>query len=56
VERAGFGVHVFSGVVEDPPESVILQLGAFLKERNCAAVVGLGGGSSLDAAKLGLFG
>lgn len=48
----GVPVRVFAEVLADPPESVILA--AVEAGRACGAdcVVGLGGGSSLDAAKL----
>lgn len=49
---AGVPVRVFAEVLADPPESVIVA--AVEAGRACGAdcVVGLGGGSSLDAAKL----
>lgn len=49
---AGIGWAVFSDVVADPPEAVVLK--ALEKARAFAAesVVGIGGGSSLDVAKL----
>ncbi|UVE19542.1 iron-containing alcohol dehydrogenase [Pseudomonas sp. LS44] len=49
---AGVPVRVFADVLADPPESVILA--AVEAGRACGAdcVVGFGGGSSLDAAKL----
>jgi alcohol dehydrogenase len=49
---AGLGVAVYDGVVADPPERVVYA--ALETARSAAAdlVVGLGGGSSLDAAKL----
>ncbi|WP_166363285.1 iron-containing alcohol dehydrogenase [Pseudomonas akapageensis] len=51
-EREAMAVTVFSQVQADPPEAVILA--AVDAARACGAdcVVGLGGGSSLDAAKL----
>jgi alcohol dehydrogenase class IV len=50
--RAGLEFRVFAEVLADPPESVILA--AVEAGRACGAdcVVGIGGGSSLDAAKL----
>ncbi|MDA8483409.1 iron-containing alcohol dehydrogenase [Pseudomonas resinovorans] len=52
LERDGLRVTVFSEVQADPPESVILA--AVAAAQACAAdcVIGFGGGSSLDAAKL----
>ncbi|MGJ7515078.1 iron-containing alcohol dehydrogenase [Pseudomonas baetica] len=50
--RLGIALQVFSDVQADPPESVILE--AVQAARQCGAdcVIGFGGGSSLDAAKL----
>jgi len=50
--QRGIALQVFSKVQADPPESVILE--AVDAARQCAAdcVIGFGGGSSLDAAKL----
>jgi alcohol dehydrogenase class IV len=43
---------VFSEVVADPPESVVLDAVAFAREKGVDIVIGLGGGSSMDVAKL----
>jgi len=48
----GIAVSVFSDVQPDPPESVILAAVAAAIVCGADCVVGLGGGSSLDAAKL----
>ncbi len=50
--QRGIALQVFSKVQADPPESVILE--AVQAARQCTAdcVIGFGGGSSLDAAKL----
>ncbi|MDI5929882.1 iron-containing alcohol dehydrogenase [Rhizobium ruizarguesonis] len=52
LEVAGFSVVIFDRVVPDPPESVLY--GCVEEARQVAAdiVIGLGGGSSLDIAKL----
>jgi alcohol dehydrogenase class IV len=49
---AGFAATVFDGVVADPPEAVVHA--SVAAGRGCGAdiVIGLGGGSSLDIAKL----
>ena len=47
---AGLDVRVFDEVVADPPERVVLAAGRAARGRD--AVVGLGGGSPLDTAKL----
>jgi alcohol dehydrogenase class IV len=50
--RENITVTVFSQVQADPPESVILAAVDAAKACSADCVVGLGGGSSLDAAKL----
>ena len=50
LEEAGVAVTVFSDVQADPPESVILA--ATEAARGMSGVIGLGGGSSIDVAKL----
>jgi len=50
--RENIAVTVFSQVQADPPESVILAAVDAAKACSADCVVGLGGGSSLDAAKL----
>lgn len=51
-EGTGIAVTVFSQVQADPPESVILAAVDAAKACGADCVLGLGGGSSLDAAKL----
>jgi alcohol dehydrogenase class IV len=48
----GIAHHVFSDVVADPPESVIVDAAAAASACDAECVIGFGGGSSLDAAKL----
>lgn len=43
---------LFSDVVADPSESVILELTDFAKKVKADCIVAIGGGSSIDAAKL----
>ncbi len=50
LKSAGVSVSVFSDVQADPPETVILAATAAAK--GTTGVIGLGGGSSLDVAKL----
>ncbi len=52
LEASGFSVAIFDKVVADPPESVLLDAVAIAKEAGVDIVIGLGGGSSLDIAKL----
>ncbi len=49
---AGMTVTVWSDVVADPPESVVLQAAADARLDAVDLVIGLGGGSSMDVAKL----
>ncbi|MBB3173864.1 alcohol dehydrogenase [Endobacter medicaginis] len=49
---AGFAVEVFDAVVADPPEAVVLSAVAQARTFDAGLVIGLGGGSSLDIAKL----
>lgn len=50
--EAGVAVSVFSQVQADPPEAVIMAAVAAAQACSADCVVGLGGGSSLDVAKL----
>lgn len=52
LKAAGVDVWVFSGVVADPPEEMILQAVEAAKAENVDGVVSVGGGSSMDTAKL----
>lgn len=55
IERQGLKAAVFDKVVEDPPEAVVKELIEFCKSNAGDGVVGVGGGSSMDAAKLAAF-
>ncbi|MGU7781126.1 iron-containing alcohol dehydrogenase [Burkholderia sp. PU8-34] len=48
----GWQVTVIDGVVADPPEHVVLEATARAAEAAAEIVLGLGGGSSMDVAKL----
>ena len=50
--KAGVAVTVWSDVVADPPEAVILRAAADARTGEIDLVIGLGGGSSMDVAKL----
>lgn len=43
---------VYSGVVADPPEPVVLEALDFARANGVDIVIGIGGGSSMDVAKL----
>src|ERR1700758_4527373 len=45
-------VSIFSDVVADPPEAVVLKAVADARAARIDMVIGLGGGSSMDVAKL----
>ncbi len=45
-------VIIYSEVEADPPEAVVLRAAQFAREAKITGVIGLGGGSSLDVAKL----
>ena len=50
--RADMAVQVFDRVVADPPEAVVLDAVAQARELQAELLVGFGGGSSMDVAKL----
>ncbi|MEL7466736.1 MAG: iron-containing alcohol dehydrogenase [Pseudomonadota bacterium] len=50
--NAGIAVILIDHVVADPPEDMILDAVAFAKRKRVDGVVSVGGGSSLDTAKL----
>ncbi|RSZ59163.1 iron-containing alcohol dehydrogenase [Massilia atriviolacea] len=52
LEQEHIAVHVWSEVVADPPESVVLQALEVARRHDADIVIGLGGGSSMDVAKL----
>ena len=52
LERVGIAVQVFSDVMADPPEAVVLSAVEFARVHDTDVVIGLGGGSSMDVAKL----
>lgn len=49
---AGFAVNIFDDVVADPPEPVLFACVAMAKAAGVNLVLGLGGGLSMDMAKL----
>ncbi|WP_458792932.1 iron-containing alcohol dehydrogenase [Yoonia sp. MH D7] len=50
--RTGATVQVFDTVEADPPERLILAATQLMRDFDATGVIGLGGGSSLDVAKL----
>jgi alcohol dehydrogenase class IV len=49
---AGLTVMICSDVVADPPEAVVLKAADEARENETDIVIGIGGGSSMDVAKL----
>jgi alcohol dehydrogenase len=52
LKAQGFAVSIFSDVIADPPEAVVLKAVADARAKKIDLVIGLGGGSSMDVAKL----
>jgi len=52
LEAAGVAAAVYEDVVADPPEAVVEAAVAAARAHDAGGVIGLGGGSSLDVAKL----
>ena len=52
LEKHDLQVSIFSDVVADPPEAVILDAAATARTLRVDLVIGFGGGSSMDVAKL----
>lgn len=52
LQQAGVSVELYSDVEADPPERVVLAAAQCAREANIQGVIGLGGGSSMDVAKL----
>jgi len=49
---AGYEVMVFDEVVADPPESIVLKGAKAVKDFQAGLVIGFGGGSPMDTAKV----
>lgn len=52
LEAAGLDVVLFDQVQEDPPESVVEAAAGLAREKGADGVVAVGGGSSMDVAKV----
>jgi alcohol dehydrogenase class IV len=50
--KAGLGVEMAAEVAGEPKEALVDALAARARETGCAAVIGMGGGAAMDAAKL----
>jgi alcohol dehydrogenase class IV len=51
-KKAGKEYFCFDQVVADPPEQIVLSAVAYAKDHQVDGIIGFGGGSSLDTAKL----
>ena len=52
LQAQGFVVHLDNRVIADPPERVVLQTAAEARAFGAELIIGFGGGSSMDVAKL----
>ncbi|VUD52469.1 Long-chain-alcohol dehydrogenase 1 [Thalassocella blandensis] len=52
LSQEGISSYAYTDVIADPPEQVINEALAFAKQKKVDAVIGFGGGSSMDTAKL----
>lgn len=52
LEANNIALHIYSDVVADPPEAVVMDAVRVAQEFGCDGVIGFGGGSSMDVAKL----
>jgi alcohol dehydrogenase class IV len=50
--KSNIVVTIYSDVVADPPEDVIISAVAKARSSGCDGIIGFGGGSSMDTAKL----
>lgn len=52
LESSGIGVELYSDVIANPPEQTVIGAADLARQNNCDGVLGFGGGSSMDTAKL----
>lgn len=52
LKSAGVGVELYSDVIADPPEQTVVDAAELARQNACDGVLGFGGGSSMDTAKL----
>ncbi|MGN0633716.1 MAG: iron-containing alcohol dehydrogenase [Oscillospiraceae bacterium] len=55
VKAAGLGAVIFDRVTQNPLTSTVYEAAALAKENGCDMVIGVGGGSVMDAAKAAAF-
>ncbi len=51
-DKANMAVQIFSEVQADPPEAVVLKAINIARDAKVDAIIGFGGGSSMDVAKI----
>ena len=52
LDAEGLSIAVYDAVQADPPDDVVLAAAKFARDHDADGVIGLGGGSSMDVAKL----
>jgi len=52
LQASGVETSLFEGVIPEPPLEVVDQCSEFLKQNRCELAIALGGGSSIDVAKM----
>ena len=51
LEQAGVKAHIFDQIEPNPRDHTVVKAFEFGKKKECEMIIGLGGGSSIDAAK-----
>lgn len=52
IKSCGFEITMFDSVTADPSSESVINAAKIAKENNCHCVIGFGGGSSMDVAKM----
>ena len=52
ISEAGLTLLVYSDVKEDPPKNIVLSAAEYMADNHVDVVIGFGGGSAMDTAKL----
>jgi len=52
LRRVGFSPVIYDQVTPDPAEAIVLEAAEIAKSENCGLVIGFGGGSPMDVAKV----
>lgn len=52
LESAGYEIMIFDDVIADPPEEIVVKGGDAVREFGAGLVIGFGGGSPMDSAKV----